>query len=43
MSVKTYNLLWNLKMFWRRNVRKAYVDLRAKGPLFFLNDLGVER
>jgi len=37
MSVRIYNLLWNLKRFWRKNITRVYVDLGAECPLFFLN------
>ena len=37
MSVKIYNLLWNIRMFWRRNVKRTYVDFGVKAPFLFLN------
>jgi len=37
MSLRTYNFLWNLKQFWRRYIKKVYVDLGVKHPFLFLN------
>ena len=29
MSVKIYNFLWDLKMFYKRNIKRIYLDLGA--------------
>lgn len=40
MNIRIYNLLWNMKMFFRRYGKRVYVDLGAINisPLFFFND-----
>ena len=37
MNVKTYNFLWGLRMFWRKQIKKIYIDLGALHPFIFLN------
>jgi len=41
MNITIHNIFWNIRMFWKRNVERHYIDYGATAP-FLLNSRGID-